>query len=169
MRLALVLAIAFALTVVGCTPPGPRPRSEAELIALFPRSAGGIALSASAMNAEELEALGPSPGEGIAERLGVDPSRVTLAGAVGERAATSDYVFVFANHVPEVETERLANAVLAESRFDGPPVLVEMGGKQVLRGLAPGGRRYIYATGEVVFMVMASDDAIAEDAIRQLP
>ena len=158
---------------------GPEPSltagAVADLEALIHNSVGGLTITKQSVQTSEfLTAPGSDPAAvKFVEDLGVSASDISIATGSGNSADFTKFVFVFVIRAQGVDSDRLVSAFkTASSTDDSSPLSwsdATVAGKSVETAEAGGGANYIYAKGDVMFWVIASDAALAEQFIGLLP
>jgi hypothetical protein len=158
---------------------GPEPSftagAVADLEALIPDTVGGLTINKQSMQGSEfLTAPGSDPAAiKFVQDLGVSASDISIATGQGNSADFTKFVFVFVIRAAGVDSDRLVSAFkTATSSGDASPLSwsdATVAGKSVETAAAGGGITYIYAKGDVMFWVTASDAALAEQFIGLLP
>ena len=147
----------------------------ADLEALIPDTVGGLTINKQSMQGSEfLTAPGSDPAAvKFVEDLGVSASDISIATGSGNSADFTKFVFVFVIRAQGVDSDRLVSAFkTASSTDDSSPLSwsdATVAGKSVETAEAGGGANYIYAKGDVMFWVIASDATLAEQFIGLLP
>lgn len=150
------------------------PAEDPELAAMLPDTVGGLPLIKVSLRGEQFM---PTAGEDFAtfvEELGVDPAGITAATATGTTADQSQSIVTFALRLPGTTADQLLAAysqAVAENQPEVTITAAELGGKNVFR-MSGGGMvqpTYFHAVDEVFFVVVGSDETLAEEAIAQLP
>ncbi|HET7410711.1 MAG TPA: hypothetical protein VFJ13_10985 [Paracoccaceae bacterium] len=160
------------------------PNSAPELLALLPDKVGDVASFPQAqvsMNGKDFIAQGGDQGNqefvDFLQRLGASADDVTvasktyadLANASGEATA------IFAFRVAGADSSKLLaemQTAIASGEDNVTWQAATLGGKSVqvaATSQMAGGQTYVYVRSEIVFAVITSDDALAEDALSQLP
>jgi hypothetical protein len=147
----------------------------ADLEDLIPDTVGGLTINKQSLQGSEfLTAPGSDPAAvKFVEDLGVSPSDISIATGSGNNADYTKFVFVFVIRASGADSDRLVSAFETASSTDGSSPLswsdTTVAGKSVETAEAGGGANYIYAKGDVMFWVVASDAALAEQFIGLLP
>jgi hypothetical protein len=147
----------------------------ADLEALIPDTVGDMTISKQSMQGSEfLTAPGSDPAAvKFVEDLGVSASDISIATGQGNNADFTKFVFVFVIRASGVDSDRLVSAFkTASATGDASPLSwsdATVAGKSVETAEAGGGANYIYAKGDVMFWVIASDATVAEQFIGLLP
>ena len=158
---------------------GPQPSftagAVADLEALIPDTVGDLTISKQSMQGSEfLTAPGSDPAAvKFVEDLGVSSSDISIATGSGYSADFTKFVFVFVIRAQGADSDTLVSAFkTASSTDDSSPLSwssTTVAGKSVETAEAGGGANYIYAKGDVMFWVIASDAALAGQFIGLLP
>ena len=150
------------------------PAEDPELAAMLPDTVAGLPLVKVSLRGEQFM---PTAGEDFAsfvDQLAVDPAGITAATATGTTADQSQSIVTFALRLPGTTADQLLAAysqAVAENQPDVTITTVELGGKNVFQ-MSGGGMvqpTYFHAVDEVFFVVVGSDESLAEEAIAQLP
>ncbi|MGH2454691.1 MAG: hypothetical protein ACRDHD_00310 [Candidatus Limnocylindria bacterium] len=153
------------------------PSGAADLEALIPDQIGGIELQKTSMQgADFINSASGDPGtERFLEDLDVDPEDIAVALGFGGTDATSG-VGIFVFRAAGAETDRLLEVFKASSDVERTSPLAweaaTVAGKDVERTVDPeAGDQviYLYARGDILFLVSASTEEDAEEAIGALP
>jgi len=194
MAILVAAMLAACTATTGATPsltpepPGPTPTEgtddgetpigDADLEALLPTEVGGIALEYESMTGAEMvaeEGVTPEVQEFL-DRTGSDLDDVSVAFGFGFDAETSDVVSIIAFRVAGASPDQLIaemeaameaeaeNAQISEGSLGGKDVTIVATGdgpEQVMT--------YIYARNDIAFMVGASSEDLAEEALSKLP
>lgn len=157
---------------------GPQPSftagAVADLEALIPDTVGGVTINKVSMQGSEfLTAPGSDPAAvKFVEDLRVSPSDISIATGSGTSADFTKFLVVFVIRAEGVDSDRLVSAFQTATASDSSPLEwsnTTVAGKSVQTADVGGGGNYIYAKGDVMFWVVASDPALAEQLIDQLP
>ena len=135
----------------------------------MPDTVGGVTLTKLSFAGDELSAFPGSQGFlDLMTELGATPDNAALAtGTAPENA-----VAILAFRVTGVEGSRLLQAFAAQGQSQGGTVgQATVGGKQVTTFTAAGTTtpQYFYSSGDVLFIVVGSDQALQEQAVTALP
>lgn len=146
----------------------------ADLEALIPDTVGDLTINKQSMQGSEfLTAPGSDPAAiKFVEDLQVSPSDISIATGSGNSADFTKFVFVFVIRAQGADSDRLVSAFQTAEASDSSPLEwsdATVAGKSVQTADAVGGANYIYAKGDVMFWVVASDTALAEQFIGLLP
>ncbi|MDQ2854414.1 MAG: hypothetical protein M3R32_06085 [Chloroflexota bacterium] len=147
----------------------------AELEALIPDKIGDLTIQkSSAQGNDYLVSSGSSPQlVKFLQDLGVSPADVSLAIGSGSNAAASSSVFMFVVRAKGADSARLLSAYKTASTTAGETPIEwassTISGKQVETGASNGATQYLYAKGEVLIWMTATDPALAEQALSGLP
>jgi hypothetical protein len=158
---------------------GPEPSltegAVADLEALIPNTVGDLTITKQSVQTSEfLTAPGSDPAAvKFVEDLQVSPSDISIATGTGSSADFAQFVFVFAIRAQGADSDRLVSAFKTASSTDDASPLEWSGatvaGKSVETAGGAGGTNYLYAKGDVLFWLIASDATLAEQFIGQLP
>jgi len=155
------------------------PGAVADLEALIPDTIGGAAVTKSSMQGGEYLLTGDDPvSVKFIQDVGVSPDDIAVAFGYGFSVSgdvsTGGYVVAF--RADGAGEDRLLSVfkASADAESETPWVwkTVSLGGKQVEVAPSPseGGQPwYLYAAGDVLFLVLASDQALVEEVLRALP
>jgi hypothetical protein len=183
------VALSSALTMAACssgssttpepaTPTaGPSIGSLADLVALLPAEVGGLTLQTMSISGDQIAATGGGSPETAAlfEKLDADPADVGMAMGFGsDESGTTLSVLAFrvagadAAHVLDVMRD------LVYGSRDIPVVFTEstVAGKSVFRAAEPEVNNeivYLYATGDLLFVVTGTSPDLSESALALLP
>jgi hypothetical protein len=147
----------------------------ADLEALIPDTVGELTITKQSVQTSEfLTAPGSDPATvKFVQDLGISPSDISIATGSGNSADFSSFVFVFVIRAQGVDSDRLVSAFkTASASSDSSPLQwasATVAGKSVETSEGNGGANYIYAKGDVMFWLIATDATIAEQFIAQLP
>lgn len=147
----------------------------ADLEALIPDTVGELTITKQSVQTSEfLTAPGSDPAAvKFVEDLGVSPSDISIATGSGTSADFSSFVFVFVIRAEGADSNTLVSAFkTASSSGDSSPLQwasATVAGKSVETSEANGGANYIYAKGDVMFWLIATNATLAEQFIAQLP
>jgi len=157
--------------------PGPSIGSLADLVAILPAEVGGMTLQTMSISGEQIAATGAGnpETEALFENLNADPSDVGMAMGVGydESGSTvSVLVFRVAGSDPGNILEVMRDAVYGSR--DVPVTFTEstVSGKTVFSAPEPEVNNeivYLYATGDMLFVVTATSPDLSEEALSLLP
>ncbi|MDQ3937467.1 MAG: hypothetical protein M3253_02160 [Chloroflexota bacterium] len=156
------------------SPPAFTITPDADLEATLPNEVGGLTLDKRSLRLDQLQGFGGDLFPNFAQNLGVSPTEVSLATAVGS-SPENEFVIAMAIRVPGATPDQLLTALgQAIEAEEEDPVEVTQGmvaGKQVFIGRSPDSddETYFYASGDVVFLVSGSPTTLAEEALAQLP
>jgi hypothetical protein len=158
---------------------GPEPSltagAVADLEALIPNSVGGLTITKQSVQTSEfLTAPGSDPAAvKFVQDLQVSPSDISIATGSGNSADFTKFVFVFVIRAQGADSDRLISAFkTATSTGEASPLewsSATVAGKAVETAGGDTGTNYIYAKGDVLFWLIASDAALAEQFIGLLP
>ena len=158
---------------------GPLPSFTAGAVSaledLIPDTVGDLTISKQSLQGSEfLTAPGSDPAAvKFVEDLGISASDISIATGSGSSADFTKFVFVFVIRAQGVDSDRLVSAFkTASSTDDSSPLswsAATVAGKSVETAEASGGANYIYAKGDVMFWLIASDATLAEQFIGLLP
>jgi hypothetical protein len=158
---------------------GPEPSltagAVADLEALIPNSVGGLTITKQSVQTSEfLTAPGSDPAAvKFVEDLGVSPSDISIATGSGNSADYTKFVFVFVIRAQGADSDRLISAFkTATSTGEASPLewsSATVAGKAVETAGGDTGTNYIYAKGDILFWLIASDATLAEQFIGLLP
>ena len=147
----------------------------ADLEALIPDSVGDLTIQKQSMQGSEfLTAPGSDPATiQFVQDLGVSPSDISIAIGFGFSADASASLVMFVFRAAGADTDRLVSAFKQASDSDGGTPLEwsseTVAGKQVEVADDGGSTTYLYATGDLLIFLTASDPATAEEVIGGLP
>jgi hypothetical protein len=147
----------------------------ADLEALIPDKVGELTITKQSIQTSEfLTAPGSDPAAvKFVEALGVSPSDISIATGSGNSADFSSFVFVFVIRAQGADSDRLVSAFkTASASSDSSPLQwasTTVAGKSVQTSEGNGGANYIYAKGDVMFWLIATNATLAEQFIAQLP
>lgn len=153
------------------------PSGAADLEALIPDEIGDITLLKFSMQGNEFVNSGTATGEAeqFLEGLGVSTDDVSVAAGFGEATETGDGVAVFVFRAEGAGSDRLLTTFkeATDAQRDAPLnwESTTIGGKSVERAADPdrGGQVYLYADGDVLFFLAATQEAHATEALEALP
>ena len=152
------------------------PSEAADLEALIPDEVGGLVLQKASMQGSEFLSSGESDAatQKFLEDLGVDPEDVAVAFGFGFSADGTVAVFVF--RADGADTDRLVSVFKEATDSDRESPLAwestSVGGKDVERAVDPESGNaidYLYARDDVLFLVTASAEDVATEALEKLP
>ena len=155
----------------------PSQGAVAELEALIPAEIGGITLQKYSMRGDEFVSSGTASQEAqeFLEGLGVSTDDVAVAVGFGASAESGDLVAVFVFQARGAGSDRLVSVFKegTDKNREAPLVWepVTVGGKQVERTTEPeqGQVIYLYAMGDRLFYLAATQEEHAEEALAALP
>lgn len=145
-----------------------------DLDAVLPDEVGGISIeyeSASGKEAFGSEGMTPEAIE-FFERVGATPSDITMAFGFGVDQEGGDFISIWAFRVGGANEDQLLDAFRDTIEEEGQTVTESnVAGKDVLvfEEDEIGSTSYLYGRGDVVFMVGATSQELAEEALSQLP
>ena len=157
------------------------PNTAPELLALLPEKVGDIASFPQAemsQTGKEFIQSGDDNQEFVdfLNELGASPDDVSVATRVyADLKNPSDASAIFAFRVAGADSSKLLTEMQSAIASDEDNVTwqaANVGGKSVqvaATSQVADGKTYIYVRGDIVFAVITSDDALAEDALSQLP
>lgn len=161
------------------------PNSAPELLALLPDEVGGQTppegFGEVSQTGEEFMEEGDDQGNeefvAFLQRLGAQPSDVSVAMRFYADEDFESMTSIFAFRVAGADSgellEEMENAFAEEMDGDVSWEEQSIGGKTVRAPSQPLEEEteasYLYVRNDIVFVVSASDDSLAEDALRQLP
>ena len=146
----------------------------ADLEALIPDKVGDLTITKQSMQGSEfLTAPGSDPAAvKFVEDLGISAGDISIATGSSYSADFTKFVFVFVIRASGVDSDRLISAFQSAGSADSSPLewsSTTVAGKSVQTASAAGGANYIYAKGDVMFWLIASDATLAEQFIGLLP
>jgi hypothetical protein len=156
----------------------PSPGSVADLEALIPDEIGGIALQKFSMRGNEFVSSGSATQEtqDFLEGLGVSTDDVAVAFGFGVSPASGEGVAVFVFRADGAGSDRLVSVFkeATDAERDAPLdwESANVGGKEVQRALDPEQNDqvvYLYAKGDTLFFLAATQEEHAEEALAALP
>jgi len=185
---ALVALIALAIAILTAACSGSTPTlapslpavtvpsfaPDSTLEATLPTSVGGVQLLTASASAAQAYYASGTPLYGLTVLIagaGAHPAQVGVAAA----ADTGGKIQIPAARFQGVETAAIQASVEALAKQADPNVTIKhetIGGKQVTTATYSGSQIepiVAYVTGDTVYFVKASDQALVEDALRQLP
>lgn len=154
------------------------PDSAPELAALLPDEIGGTETLKLSMSGEELMAAGGEQGvepefQEFLDQVGGDPSSISVAFSF---AMSADAAGVFAFRVEGADADALLSAFQAAQEAETGDVIdwqpAEVAGKSVLVAEdpeTPGSQIYLYVAQDIIFVVTAADESLAEEILGGLP
>jgi hypothetical protein len=154
------------------------PSSPEALEALIPDEIQDVALQKLSMRGSEFVSSGSATEEAqqFLSGLGVSADQVAVAAGFGASADASNVLVVFLFRAEGASTDRLVQGFkdATQARRDATMEwhAVELGGKQVEMAADPAQANqaiYLYARGEVLVFVAATDEAQAAEALAALP
>ena len=156
---------------------GPEPSFSAgiaaDLEALIPDKVGTLAIQKTSMRGNDYLISPDSDPETVKflQDLGVSPNDVSMAFGFGFDADGNSLVMVVIR-AKGASADKLATAFKEASTGDASPLEwtdTSVSGKHVQTAASDGGTTYLYATGDMVIFLTASDPAAAEQIIGDLP
>ena len=157
---------------------GPEPSFSqglaADLEALIPDTVGTLAIQKTSMRGNEYLINPDSDPETVQflQELGVSPTDISMAFGFGFDAEGGSLV-MFVIRAEGANADALAAAFKEASTEPGVSPMewtqTTVAGKQVESATSDGGTTYLYATGDMVIFLTASDPAVAEQIIGDLP
>jgi hypothetical protein len=147
----------------------------ADLEALIPDTVGELTITKQSVQTSEfLTAPGSDPAAvKFVEDLGVSPSDISIATGTGSSADFSSFLFVFVIRAEGADSDTLVSAFkTASASSDSSPqqwASTTVAGKSVEISEGSGGANYIYAKGDVMFWLIATNATLAEQFFAQLP
>jgi hypothetical protein len=154
------------------------PSEAQDLEALIPDQLGDLALQKSSMQGTQFLESGEADPETeqFLQDLGVAPEDIAVAFGFGFSADALSNVGIFVFRAEGADTNRLLDVFKESSNTDrDEPLSWEsqtVGGKDVQRTVDPEQNNqvvYLYATGDILFLVSATEDETAVEALEQLP
>jgi hypothetical protein len=150
----------------------------ADLEALIPDTIGGLTMDKSSMKGNEFLVSPDSDPSTVKflQDLGISPNDVSMAFGFGFTAETpttpaaSAIMFVF--RAAGADSGRLVSAFKAATEADASPLEwtnTNFGGKQVQTSVSGGATTYLYAKGDTLFFLTATDNDAAAQVIGDLP
>jgi hypothetical protein len=146
---------------------------------MLPDQVGPISMEYQAMSGEEFvgEEGVTAELQGFLDRVGADLSDISAVFGIGvnEEDPAEGFVTIFAIRVAGADPGQLQEEFRASIEEENPDADVEegnVGGKDVLIVGDPediSGTSYVYARGDVFFMVGAQSERLAAEALSQLP
>jgi hypothetical protein len=159
--------------------PAPGDGAAGDLVAMLPDEVDGLQLTREGMDGAEFMAEADDEFLEFLGRLGRSPRDVSAATAFGFDMDDGRSLFIFAIRVEGADTNQLRNEFrqsMEEAEEDAVEFREEtIGGKQVLVGRTDDddefdtGLTYIYAVHDVLFLIGAADEDLAEAALDELP
>lgn len=158
------------------TPDSPDDGAAADLVAMLPDEVDGLELTKQGMEGDEFMAEADDEFLEFLDRIDRTPDDVSAATAFGFDVNDGRSLFIFAIRVAGADTDQLRDE-FRQSMEDADEDALEfreenIGGKEVLvaeQDELEDGLTYAYAFQDVVFMIGATDEEIAEAALDQLP
>lgn len=157
---------------------GPQPSFSAgiaaDLEALIPDTVGALTIQKTSMRGNEYLLSPDSDPETVKflNDLGVSPNDVSMAFGFGFDADGNSLV-MFVIRARGASPDKLATAFKEASQSGAASPLewadATVSGKRVQTAASDGGTTYLYATGDMVIFLTASDPAAAEQIIGDLP
>lgn len=157
---------------------GPQPSFSqgiaADLEALIPGTVGTLTIQKTSMRGNDYLISPDSDPETVKflNDLGVAPSDISMAFGFGFDAQNNSLV-MFVIRAKGASSDKLASAFIqASSSGSSSPLQwtdTTVSGKQVKTANSDGGTTYLYATGDIVVFLTASDPAAATQIIGGLP
>jgi len=147
----------------------------ADLEALIPNTVGDLTIKKESIQTSEfLTAPGSDPAAvKFVEDLGVSPSDISIATGSANSADFAKFLFVCVIRAQGADSDRLVSAFkTASSTDDASPLQwssATVAGKSVETAGGAGGANYIYAKGDVLFWLIATDATLAEQFFAQVP
>jgi len=143
-----------------------------DLDAILPDEVGGIPLTYESASGDAVfgsEGITPEA-QAFFDRTGADASDIAFAFGFGVDDA-GGYVTIFAFQVSGVPEDQLLAEFRTSFEEEGAMTFTEgtAAGKDVLISDVEGQTSYIYARGDVVFMVSASTPELTDEALSALP
>lgn len=158
------------------------PNTAPELLALLPEKVGGIASFPRAETSETGDKFLESGDDNqefadFLQRLGKSADDVSVASKTYADIAnpSSEATAIFAFRVAGADSSKLLaemQTAIASGEDNVTWQAATLGGKSVqvaATSQMAGGQTYVYVRSDIVFAVITSDDALAEDALSQLP
>jgi hypothetical protein len=153
------------------------PSSAKDLEALIPAEVGGITLQKLSMQGDEFVSSGGATEETqqFLEGLGVDTDDVAVAAGFGSATGSGDALVVFIFRAEGAGTDRLLTVFKKALDSDREEPLeweaATVGGKHVERATdaEQQGRVYLYANGDLLFYLAATQEDDAAEALEALP
>jgi len=158
---------------------GPQPSFSAGLVAdleaLIPDTVGDLTMDKTSFRGNEyLDDPGSDPATvAFLQQVGVSPSDISMAIGFGFSSDGSSFAAMFVIRAEGADSSALVSAFQEAMNQGGASPLewssATVGGKQVQVAAAASGSTYLYANGDIVFWINASDVAIAEEILSGLP
>lgn len=163
----------------GASQGGPEPSFSAGLVAdleaLIPDTVGDLTMEKSSMRGNEY-LLDPDGDPAMLQFLqdaGVSPNDITMAIGYGFNADFTSQAFMFVVRAAGADSNELSSAFQEAMDADAESPMqwsdASVGGKQVKQSDSGDGTTYLYAKGDTVFWIFASDPASAEEILSGLP
>jgi hypothetical protein len=147
-----------------------------ELAEVLPQEVGGIALTYQFDDGDDLlEGEGSPEADDLLDRVGADSDDVSSAFGFGADQENGAVISILAFRVPGADEDRLRDEFLRtiEEEAEAEQTATEgtVGGKDVviLEREDQVGTGYLYTRGDIVFVVGATSEDLAEEALSQLP
>ena len=189
MKAALLAILAAVAVLAACQPgassgapgstPTPTPLASLtpeDLSDMIPGDVQGIILLRFSMTGEEFLGGAADPGlAAILSDLGAEPEDISVATAIGGSTDGEETATVFAFRVAGADADSMITAFQGVADQSGSPLdwhEATVGGKSVQVSSTNEDFQdpiVLYATGDILFFVTASDDSITEDILRKLP
>lgn len=148
----------------------------ADLEALIPDTVGELTMNKTSARGDAYLISPDSAPEMVqfVQDLGISPNDVSIAIGSGFNADFSNSVFMFVIRAKGADSNALRGAFknVMNSDPEASPVewaAANVGGKQVETSVSDGGSLYLYAKGDVLFWITASDPDTAAQIISDLP
>lgn len=145
---------------------------------LLPTEVGDMTLEVTGVTGEEFMADADPAFEAFLGRLGRAGSDVSGGTAVGFNEA-GDSLFIFAIRIAGANPDELRDEFQAAMEQEAPePFTAEemtLGGKEVVRTQGgdtddgSAGSTYLYTAGDILFLIGASSEELAAEALEELP
>ena len=158
---------------------GPEPSfSEglvADLEALIPDTVGDLTMQKTSMQGNQylLDPDGDPAMLQFLEVVGVPPDNISMATGFGFNADYTSSAFMFVIRAEGADSNRLTSAFKEAMDSDAASPLewssANVGGKQVETSRDDSGTTYLYAKGDIVFWIFASDPEAAAEILSGLP
>jgi hypothetical protein len=154
------------------------PSSPEALMALIPDEVGDVALQKLSMRGNEFVSSGSATEETqqFLSGIGVSADQVAVAAGFGASADTSNVLVVFIFRAEGATTDRLVQGFkdATQARREAPMEwrAIERGGKRIEMAADPAQANqaiYLYASGDVLVFVAATDEAQAAEALAAIP
>ena len=148
-----------------------------DLERILPDQVGGVTIKKESAKGTDFLKSSTANSKEVADfftKIGANPADVTVATGIGQSTDVAKIVFIFAFRAPGSDETRLLDAFQQTTATGSSPVTwtaANVGGKSIRKatgGTATSGQ-YLYAKGDILFLISASETALADEVLSKLP